>query len=318
MNTPYQQFVNKNNQNIATINELLRKIGTGNKPFLNKLKSKKSKSIEFLELIDANLENILKDINLQNIRKQLDKSKKLFERLLGQEYINKIASKSENNKTRLMQKKDEIYRKHFDFFAKFSSKIKKMMEIINQDSLSIDLLNNLLSIQTELINLFQKYYDKTQVNYNVLYNRVLGSMWHIKRFIMRNLFYMTPNNQYRNINKLFSEYQEVIKMNISGINSIKKNELADYIMDLAKFIYKKIEENKSLTEEGRREAIQKLIKLDELYHQILKTEYNAMRSMKYNQSYTLNIPNRNRNTYEKLLEKNSQITKFINLIQLKS
>ncbi len=68
MNIPYQQFNkknNKNNQNIARINELLSRIGTDKKPILNKLRLKKSKSMEFLELIDLNLDNILQNINLE-------------------------------------------------------------------------------------------------------------------------------------------------------------------------------------------------------------------------------------------------------------
>ena len=62
----YQAFTNQNN-NISRINGLLERIGTNSKSLLNKLKFKKSKSVEFLELIDENLEKILENINLYNI-----------------------------------------------------------------------------------------------------------------------------------------------------------------------------------------------------------------------------------------------------------
>ena len=76
----YQAFTNQNNKNnnISRINGLLEKIGTNSKSLFNKLKFKKSKSVEFLELIDENLEKILENINLDNIERQLNKSKKLF------------------------------------------------------------------------------------------------------------------------------------------------------------------------------------------------------------------------------------------------
>ena len=306
MNTPYQQFVNKNNQNIATINELLRKIGTGNKPFLNKLKSKKSKSIEFLELIDIKLDKILKDIKLENIRKQLNKSKILFEKLLGQTYVNKIQSKSEYNKTRLIQQKNNISRKYFKFFVNFSEEIVK---IIHENSLSIEKLEILLSIQDELIELFKKYYYKQQ---NKSSEDNLAYMMSARRFIVKKIFLITPNVKSRNINNLFSEsnsiYKQVQEMNKSEINS-KKNELADYIMNLAKFIFIKTDvSNKKSFDK----SIDELNKLNELYFLIFKEEYNAIRTTsKYSQFSDWNNIIRNRNTYENLINKQSQISNFI-------
>ena len=116
----YQAFTNQNNKNnnISRINGLLERIGTNSKSLLNKLKFKKSKSVEFLELIDENLEKILENINLDNIERQLNKSKKLFEKLLV-DFKEKIKNKSTNNKERLQTQIDVIYNKYHNFFSKF-------------------------------------------------------------------------------------------------------------------------------------------------------------------------------------------------------
>ena len=310
MNIPYERFNNQNNnqnnENISRIKRLLEQIGTDSKSFLNKLKSKKSKSIEFLELIDIKLDKILKDIKLENIRKQLNKSKILFEKLLGQTYVNKIQSKSEYNKTRLIQQKNNISRKYFKFFVNFSEEIVK---IIHENSLSIEKLEILLSIQDELIELFKKYYYKQQ---NKSSEDNLAYMMSTRRFIVKKIFLITPNVKSRNINNLFSEsnsiYKQVQEMNKSEINS-KKNELADYIMNLAKFIFIKTDvSNKKSFDK----SIDELNKLNELYFLIFKEEYNAIRTTrKYSQFSDWNNIIRNRNTYENLINKQSQISNFI-------
>ena len=91
METEYQALTNQNN-NISRINRLLEQIGTNSKSWFNKLTFKKSKSDEFLELLDLNLKKILENINLDNIKIQLNKSKKLFEKLLV-EFTEKIKNK---------------------------------------------------------------------------------------------------------------------------------------------------------------------------------------------------------------------------------
>jgi hypothetical protein len=314
MNIPYQRFNNqnshqnnnKNNENIVKINGLLQQIGTDSKSFLNKLKSKKSKSIEFLELIDINLDKILENINLENIKKQLNKSKKLFDKLLCQEYLNKIEHK--NNKNRLIQQKNTILIKHSKFFVNFSEKI---LQIVykNSLSLSIEQLRILLSIQDELIELFKEYYYNKQ---NKISEDNLAFMMSVKRYIVKNIFLMTPNVKSRNINSLFSEsesiYNQVKKMNKLEINS-KKKELAAHIMDLAKFIYKKTDvSNKKSFEK----SIEELNKLNELYFLIFQKEYNAMsKSRKYSQFSEWNSIIPNRNTYDNLEQKKSYISNFI-------
>ena len=302
---PYQRFNNQNNENLSKITRLLEQIGTDSKSFFEKLQSKKSKSVEFLELIDINLDKILKNINLKNIRIQLEKSKYLFEKLLGQTYLNKIQSKSENNKTRLIRQKNNIYRKYFKFFVNFSEEIVK---IINYNTLSIEQLNYLLSIQTELISLFQKYYN-TQENYN----QDLKLMERQKKFIEKKIYLITPNDQSRSISNLFSEsnskYNEVIKMNTSRLTSKKKKELADNIINLAKFIF--IKTNVS-NKESYNKSIDELNKLNELYFLIFKKEYNAIqKNGKYSEYSEFNNIIPNRNTYENLMNKKSDIINFI-------
>jgi len=304
----YKEFTNEqNNENLSKINRLLEQIGTDSKSLLNKLQSKKSKSIEFLELIDENLDKILKNINLQNIRKQLDKSKKLFEKLLGQTYLNKIQSKSENTKTRLIRQKNDISRKYLKFFINFSEEI---MKIINSNILSIEELNYLLSIQIELISLLQKYYVETQDNYNV----VLNYMKRSKKFIEKKIYLITPNDKSRNISKLFSESNslnnEVKNMNRSALTSEKKKELADNIFNLAKFIFMK---TNVLNKTSYQKSINVLNKLNELYFLIFQKEYNTIQQKYHNYHYhsAFNTIIPNRNTYENLVNKKSDINNFI-------
>jgi hypothetical protein len=97
-------------------------------------------------------------------------------------------------------------------------------------------------------------------------------------------------------------------MSKSEINS-KKNELADYIMNLAKFIFIKTDvSNKKSFDK----SIDELNKLNELYFLIFKEEYNAIRTTsKYSQFSDWNNIIRNRNTYENLINKQSQISNFI-------
>ena len=107
---------------------------------------------------------------------------------------------------------------------------------------------------------------------------------------------------------LNSIYKQVQEMNKSEINS-KKNELADYIMNLAKFIFIKTDvSNKKSFDK----SIDELNKLNELYFLIFKEEYNAIRTTsKYSQFSDWNNIIRNRNTYENLINKQSQISNFI-------
>jgi hypothetical protein len=305
----YQVFTNEqNNENLSKINRLLEQIGTDSKSLLNKLqlKKSKSKSIEFLELIDENLDKILKNINLQNIRKQFDKSKKLFEKLLGQTYLNKIQSKSENTKTRLIRQKNDISRKYLKFFINFSEEIVK---IINSNILSIEELYYLLSIQIELISLLQTYY-KTQDNYS----DVLNFMKRSKKFIEKKIYLIIPNDKSRNISKLFSEsnslYNEVKNMNTSALTSEKKKELADNIFNLAKFIFMK---KNVLNKDSYQKSIDVLNKLNELYFLIFQKEYNTIQQKSHNYHYYSKFNNiiPNRNTYENLVNKKSDINNFI-------
>ena len=245
----YQAFTNQNN-NISRINGLLERIGTNSKPFFNKITFAKSKSIEFLELIDINLDNILKNINLDNITRQLNKSKKLFEKLLV-DFTEKIKNKRPNNKERLQTQIDVIYNKYHTFFLNFS---KEIFKIIQKNALSIEQLKILLSIQDELITLFnscyEKYNKKNWFRYSggpfCLHNRYLKEMKGIKKFISNKIFLMTPNVKSRNINALFSEsdslYKQLTEMSESEIIKLskeKKQELYAYIIDLVKFIYNK-------------------------------------------------------------------------------
>ncbi len=323
----YQAFTNQNN-NISRINGLLERIGTNSKPFFNKITFKKSKSVEFLELIDINLDNILKNINLDNITRQLNKSKKLFEKLLV-EFTEKIKNKRPNNKERLQTQIDVIYNKYHTFFLNFS---KEIFKIIQKNTLSIEQLKILLSIQDELITLFnscyEKYNKKNWVRYTggpfYFHNIYLKEMKGIKKFISNKIFLMTPNVKSRNINALFSEsdslYKQLTEMSESEIIKLskeKKQELYAYIIDLVKFIYNKTVfflQSGKLTQSVLEQSRENLLKLRDLNNLIFKNQYNAMRrSRKYNQFEEWEewniIPNKN--TYENLKNKNQEIYHFI-------
>ena len=323
----YQAFTNQNN-NISRINGLLERIGTNSKSLLNKLKFKKSKSVEFLELIDENLEKILENINLDNIERQLNKSKKLFKKLLV-EFTEKIKNKRPNNKERLESQIDIIYNKYHTFFLNFS---KEIFKIIQKNTLSIEQLKILLSIQDELITLFnscyEKYNKKNWFRYSggpfYLHNRYLKEMKGIKKFISNKIFLMTPNVKSRNINALFSEsdslYKQLTEMSESEIIKLskeKKQELYAYIIDLVKFIYNKtvfFSQSGKLTQSVLEQSRENLLKLRDLNYLIFKNQYNAMRrNGKYNQFEEWEewniIPNKN--TYENLKNKNQEIYHFI-------
>jgi hypothetical protein len=326
----YQAFTNQNNKNnnISRINELLERIGTNSKSLFNKLKFKKSKSVKFLELIDENLEKILENINLDNIERQFNKSKKLFEKLLV-DFKEKIKNKSTNNKERLQTQIDVIYNKYHNFFSKFSDNISN---IKNWNPLTIEQLNKLLSIQEELIELFKFYYKKYfRVNGHLYKNdslfflnkKYLKSMEIVKKIISRKIYYMTPNVQSRNINDLFLEsdslYNRLIEMPESEIIKLtkqQKKELSAYIKDLVKFIYNEtVSKNKVLSIEVLKKSIKELNKLSNLYYRIFQKEYIAFtRNRKYSQFEEWNNIIPNKNTYENIQNVRVEIESFINTL----
>jgi len=309
METKYQAFTNQNN-NISKINGLLEQIGTSSKSLFNKLRFKKSKSDEFIELISINLNKILENINLENVTRQLNKSKKLFEKLLG-EFKNKIESKSPSNKARLKNQIDVIYNTNNTFFPRFSDKI---YDIIAKNTLSIEQLNLLLSIQKELIILFEFYYKE----FIKSHKNSLDTIENIKRYISKRIHFITPNNKSRSIDELFSEcdslYNQLMTKNESEIirlNKQEKQELSAYIKDLAKFIYlKTIELNNG---EILMQSVIKITKLSGLYRLIFIKEFFAIRiSRKYSQFENWNYIIPNKNTYENIRNTKAQIESFKN------
>jgi hypothetical protein len=325
METEYQALTNQNN-NISRINRLLEQIGTNSKSWFNKLTFKKSKSDEFLELLDLNLKKILENINLDNIKIQLNKSKKLFEKLSV--FKDKIIHKRPRNKDRLQSQIDVIYNNNHTFFPKFSDKIFDIIKgsesipryNIDNNSISIQQLEKLLLIQEELISLFKIYYKEYNKENRHLYNNnspfhlhktYLRKMEYIKDFISKKINFKIPND--RNITDLFSEseslYNQVIQMPELEINN-KKQELSAYIIDLAKFIYKKtvVSNNEIL-----KKSINELLNLCMLYNLIFSKEYTAIReTMEYSELSNSNkkiIPNKE--TYENLINKRAYLNAFL-------
>ncbi len=190
MSSAYDSISPNNNNNNRRINELLSKIGTKSKPLMNKLKFTKSKSEEFLDIIERKLTSILENISLDNIVKKINNLESTFSKF--KDFSDKIKNKEDQS---LKQRYFSTYQTFILMYPNFSVQI---LRLSNQVTDSIK-LKELLVLQKKLIEQFK-------INFGIKNgNNYLTHMLQIQTLIDKKIK-STVNN-----NKPIMMYQERIR-----------------------------------------------------------------------------------------------------------
>lgn len=234
----YLQFSNPNNNN-ARMNFLLSKIGTSNKPLINKLTFKKSKSTELLEILERKISEFFKNLSLHNLPKKFLELQKISEKIKLTTSI--INAKKDETLTNIFL---GIFRNYRQLFPAFSTQI---LVLLNQNELNINNLTYFSFIIDNLISLYLKIFyssniSKSKLNIDQYYKDMLK------------------------VQKIISEkFDKLPKVNINNFNKLK-NEKNDYmlrekIIALSIKIYNQALESKDEELEILKGKLQELINL---------------------------------------------------------
>ena len=155
---------NANNANNAKMNELLLKIGTKNKSFINTLTNTltgtNSKSIEFLDILRRKIDRIKDNVKLSNIEKKTNELKKIF--IKFKNFSDKIKNKNKKDYYRY----HEIYSSSLYYICPYLSAV--ILNILASFNQSIGELQKLEKTHNELLSLFIWYYDQNNIEYKYM------------------------------------------------------------------------------------------------------------------------------------------------------
>jgi hypothetical protein len=303
---------NRNNNNKRMI-ELLNKIGTDSKSLFNKMTFKKSKSAEFLDIVERKLSEInladIKKDNIDTIQKKIDELEKIFTKL--EQFSKKIQSK---NNPELKNRVVGIYRNNINIFAAFSFQIKSNVS------------NNLYKFNIQDLKKLEKFIGKLiELNNLLLFygnekSKILMSIEENKKFISDRIIYLEKNqerllqesekriiiNLIIQFHKLKNNLTPVKNRGIRSINNSEKPDLSRHIIDLATKIYEQAKKTQNINDFNQLK--QMLAYLHDIYTFIfIESQINRNNGQKignFNGPYS--------NTYKNLKRKRNELNKKLN------
>jgi hypothetical protein len=249
-NSSLKNSRNNRNNNNKRMNELLNKIGTDSKSLFSKMTFKKSKSAEFLDIVERKLSEInlahIKKDTIVTIQKKIDELKKIFTKL--NEFSKKIIPKKNSE---LQNRLHGIYSNNANIFAAFILQLKLNAEI---SYYNIEELKKLENFIDELINLYDLYY--------IVDENISKKMKENKRFISDKIIYLKENqerllqesekgiiiNLIIQFNKLKNNLTPVKNKGIRPINNSEKTDLSRRIIDLATKIYEQANKTQDIND----------------------------------------------------------------------
>ena len=312
-NSSLKNSRNNRNNNNKRMNELLNKIGTDSKSLFNKMTFKKSKSAEFLDIVERKISEIkLADIqkdSINIIQKKIEKLEKIFIKL--KDFFTKIQSK---NNTELKNRVVGIYRNNFNIFAAFSFQIK------------LNVSNNLYKFDIKDLKKLEEFIGKLIELNNLLYfydnekSKILKSIEENKRFISERIIYLEKiqerllqesaqskiTNLIIEFNKLKNNLTPVKNRGIRTINNSEKQDLSRHIIDLATKIYEQAKKTQDINDFNQLK--QMLAYLHDIYTFIfIESQINRNKNQtigSFNGPYS--------NTYKNLERKYQELNKKLN------